>query len=397
MRIAGPTLYQQTLQSLQTNQASIYKLQSQLASGLRVQTAADDPIAAGQALNVEKAYGDVTRWQSNVGTLQSRLGLEDAALGNVSQSLSQIRSLAVQANNPSLNDQDRQSIALSIKQQISNILGQANTQDGNGRYIFGGTQDLSPPFSVTTAGPVYSGNSTLSLFDVGPNSQVAGTDPGDDTFLRLKSGDGSVTISANAANTGSAYVTDAHLTDPSVYNGGQYTISFNGGQYQVVDSASVVVASGVYTSSSAITFNGATVTLTGEPADGDSFTLGPAQPQDLFTSLQNLYNVVSASGSTGGASALNQTAYYSALSALEGAESHIANVRGGVGAREQTLDLAAEQLSNLSTQYQKTLTGLQSLDYASATAQLSQTQLTLQAAEQSYAAVQGLSLFNYLR
>jgi len=58
---------------------------------------------------------------------------------------------------------------------------------------------------------------------------------------------------------------------------GTYKISFTSAtQYQVTDSTNAVVASGNYTSGTPITFNGASVTLSGAPANGDVFNIGAA-------------------------------------------------------------------------------------------------------------------------
>jgi flagellar hook-associated protein 1 FlgK len=58
---------------------------------------------------------------------------------------------------------------------------------------------------------------------------------------------------------------------------GTYKISFTSATaYQVTDSANNVVGTGNYTSGSPIKFNGASVTITGSPANGDTFNIGAA-------------------------------------------------------------------------------------------------------------------------
>jgi flagellar hook-associated protein 1 FlgK len=63
---------------------------------------------------------------------------------------------------------------------------------------------------------------------------------------------------------------------------GTYKISFTSAtQYQVTDSTSAVIGTGTYTSGTPITFNGAAVTLTGAPANGDTFTVGAATSSNI--------------------------------------------------------------------------------------------------------------------
>ncbi|MDE0854820.1 MAG: flagellar hook-associated protein FlgL [Nevskia sp.] len=397
IRIANSTYYQQAVATIDQNQTTLSTVQQQMSSGLRLQTAADDPVAAGQVLGVNKSIADVTQWQSNASALQSSLGLEDSALTSVSSALQQIQTLALQANNATLGTSDRQTIAAQMQQQLNGILQQANTQDSSGQYIFAGTNSSSAPFSQTATGASYNGNSNVNMLALGPTSEIAAGDAGDAVFMQLKSGDGNIAVSASASNSGGATLTAAAVSNTAAYNGGTYTVQFSGSQYQVLDSASNVVSSGAYTAGSAIQFAGVSLTLTGTPASGDSFTVAPSTSQNLFSGIQNMINLVANPGSSSAQRAQNQTAIYGALQFLSGAQTHITNVQAGVGARQQAATNATSQLSARSTQLQSTLSNLQDLDYAAATAHFSQTQLTLQAAEQSYVQIQGLSLFNYIK
>ncbi|WP_029921511.1 flagellar hook-associated protein FlgL [Nevskia soli] len=398
MRIANSTFYQQAVDTIDRNQTQLGIVQEQMSSNTRLLSAADDPVAAGQVIGVNQSLADVAQWQSNAGALQSSLGLEDSTLSNVSTALGKIQTLALQANNATLNSSDRKTIATQIQQQLNAILQQANTQDANGRYLFGGTQDGSAPFSLSATGANYNGNSNVRMLSLGPTSAIAAGDPGDAVFMQLQSGDGSISAGAATANTGSASVKSAQVTDASQWSGSSaYTVKFSGGQYQVVDGSNATVASGTYTDGAAIQFRGVSLTLTGTPADGDSFSIAPSTTQSLFSTVQNLINVVSAPVTTAAQRAQNQTAMYGALQALSGAQTHITDVQAGVGAREQSVNDTVSQLQSRSTQLQSALSGLQDLDYAAATAKFSQTTTTLQAAEQSYVQIQGLSLFNYIK
>jgi flagellar hook-associated protein 1 len=81
---------------------------------------------------------------------------------------------------------------------------------------------------------------------------------------------------AAAANTGGATVTSAAVTAPASWVSDTYTVTFGAGNSYTVDNSSgTQVATGTYTSGSPITFNGAQLTLSGSPASGDTFTLGP--------------------------------------------------------------------------------------------------------------------------
>lgn len=397
IRIASSTLYQQTADALGRNQTQLLQIQNQMGSGLRIMTAADDPVAAGQVLGVNQSLGDIHQWQANATALQSSLGLEDSALSGVGAALTQIQTLAVQSNSAALSDSDRQAIAAQMKQQLDVILQHANAQDATGNYLFGGTQSGAAPFAPSSGGASYAGNSNVRMLPLGPTSEIAAGDPGDAVFMQIQSGDGQIAVSAASTNTGSASLGSAQVNDPSQWGGASYTLKFSAGQYQVLDAGNAVVSSGAYTAGQAIAFRGVSLTINGAPADGDSFSLGPSTTQSLFTTVQNLIKAVTAPATSAAQRAQNQTTWYGAQQALATAQTHVSNVLAGVGSREQAVNNTVTQLQSRSTQLKTTLSGLQDLDYAAATTQLSQVKVTLQAAEQSYAQIQGLSLFNYIR
>jgi flagellar hook-associated protein 1 len=81
--------------------------------------------------------------------------------------------------------------------------------------------------------------------------------------------------SVGTSNTGNGAISSPTVTDPTIWTSGTYSIAFGAGsQYQVTDSGGAVVASGTYTSGTPIGFNGEQVTITGTPANGDTFTVG---------------------------------------------------------------------------------------------------------------------------
>ena len=397
MRISTSTYYQQAVSSIDTQQTSLSKIQQQMSASKRILTASDDPVAMGQVLGVNKSIADTAQWTSNANDLQTSLGLENTALTTVNSALQQIQTLALQANNASMSASDRKSLAAQMQQQLDAIVQQANAKDSSGRYLFGGTADGSAPFSQGASGVSYSGNSGVRMLSVGPTSEIAAGDPGDAVFMQLSSGDGNISVSGAAANAGSASVTAASVSDSGQYAGGSFTVSFSGGQYQVTDGSGATVASGSYTSGNTIQFGGVSLTLTGTPSNGDSFSVAPSTAQDLFSGVQQLINAVANPGATAAQKAQNQTAVYNGLQFLQGAQDHVVDTLSAVGSRTQAAQSVVSQLQSRTTQLKSQLSNLQDLDYAAATAQFSQTQLTLQAAEQSYVQVQGLSLFNYLK
>ena len=128
-------------------------------------------------------------------------------------------------------------------------------------------------------------------------------------------------------------------------------------------------------------------------ADGDtgSAVFLKTGGADNFSTVKNLITLVQTPG--GGA----QAGYSAALDQLKTAQGHISDMRAGVGARLAMLDDAASNLSQQDITTAQSLSDLRDVDVASAASKLSLAQTLLQAAQQSYMKIQGLSLFDYLR
>ncbi|BBP03832.1 flagellar hook-filament junction protein FlgL [Sulfuriferula plumbiphila] len=113
--------------------------------------------------------------------------------------------------------------------------------------------------------------------------------------------------------------------------------------------------------------------------------------KDIFKTLNDLATLLETPGTTNLASGLS-TANGDITQALD----NVLKVRASVGSRLKELDSLDSAGSSRDIQYSQTLSWLQDVDYAKAISQLSQQQTTLQAAQQSFVKIAGLSLFNYL-
>ncbi|MBA2658209.1 MAG: flagellar hook-associated protein FlgL [Nitrosospira sp.] len=119
--------------------------------------------------------------------------------------------------------------------------------------------------------------------------------------------------------------------------------------------------------------------------------------QSLFKTLGDLINVLE----TPVTNDADKTALANGLSAAQGNLSNsldkVLQVRSGVGTRMNEVDTLNETGDDLSLQYKQQLSDLQGVDYAKAISDLTQQQTYLQATQQAFLKVQGLSLFDYIR
>jgi len=118
--------------------------------------------------------------------------------------------------------------------------------------------------------------------------------------------------------------------------------------------------------------------------------------QDIFKTLTDLVTLLQTPVVTA-ADATNLTAGLSTANGnIDQSLNNVLTVRASVGSRLKELDALDSAGSSRDIQYSQTLSQLQDVDYAKAISQLTQQQTTLQAAQQSFVKIAGLSLFNYL-
>ena len=152
----------------------------------------------------------------------------------------------------------------------------------------------------------------------------------------------------------------------------------------------VPVAAGTsYVSGQIISFDGLQLDVTGAPASGDVFTVAPSTNESIFTTISNLITALRTPSPLGGAIA-------TAINGLDRGIDNVLTVRTSLGARLNELDALQSSGENMGLQYKQMLSQLQDVDLSKAISDLSQQKTSLEAAQKSFLAVSGLSLFNYM-
>jgi flagellar hook-associated protein 3 FlgL len=396
LRITQSLEQSQFLASIGTLESSISQTQSQMSSGKQFTTASQNPTAAGSVNNYEQALAQSEQYATNASSAQSNLNTESNALTQMQSQLQSLRDLALEANSGTQSNTDRSAIAAQAVQIQNSLLSLANTQNGNGEYIFSGFSSQTQPFTLTAAGATYNGDQGQRQIQIAAGQTVADGDSGDAVFNQIKTGNGTFTVTANSANTGSGIIGATTVSDPTAYDGGTYSINFSApGTYQVLEGATVV-STGSYTDGGTIAFNGVQVTLSGTPAAGDSFSLAPSGDQSLFTTVQNLVTALQTGVSTPASATSLNNSVNASISNIDQALTQSENIQADVGGRLNAITTQQSVAQSQQTQLQTSISNLQNLDFASAITTLDQQNTTLSAALQAFTLTQGLSLFKYL-
>ena len=402
MRLSTNTIYEQGLTSVTVQQELLMKTSQQLSTGKRILTPADDPIAAAQVLNISQSDSINTQYAQNRNNAQSGLALSESILGSISGLIQNVRDTAVYAGNGVLmTANERAILAGTVRSQLEELIGQANTTDSSGRYLFSGYQGTTKPFSQTSTGVEYLGDQGQRMVQVSASRQIALSNSGSDIFESIKSGNGVFVTAADGVNTGSGVIDNGSVTNPSQLTGQSYQIKFNATDpslYDVVNTTTglTVSSDNAYVSGNAVSFDGLQLNITGSPAAGDSFTVNPSANQSLFKTINDLITTLTAPVVTQADNAKLSNGVSAALQGLDNSLNHILINRSSIGSRQQEVDTLQSIGTDLGLQYQQSLSQLQDVDYAKAISDLNQQQVYLQAAQKAFQKVSGLSLFNFM-
>lgn len=434
MRISTQMVFEQGVSNIQRNTAELLRNQDQISTGRRVLAPSDDPVASARALEVLQSQSTNGQLIRNADSANSAIALQDQATSRYTSLLQDVKTLLVTAGNGALTGRDRKDIAAELQGHYEELLGIANTTDGNGLYLFSGYQGTTQPFTESAPGVVaYNGDQGQRLIHVGPSRDVPVSFSGSDVFQRIRTGNGTYETSAGAANTGSGIVSKGEVLDPTAWNTAANSKNFQVvfhvdsstqtpvTTYDIVDTVNGVSmltgsppGAGPYlrtyqsganiplstqappdTNPAAFDF-GVRFSISGTPADGDTFTIAPSVSQDIFTTLHTVITQLetSTNGTAGNTALANQLNV--AMNNIDNALDVSLTTQAAIGAYGKEIDTNKSSAEDLDVQFSQTLSGLRDVDYAKAISDLTFNQVTLQAAQKSFVQVQGLSLFEYL-
>jgi flagellar hook-associated protein 3 FlgL len=418
MRVSSSQFYAASLAGILNQQNTLNSLSQQLSTGNALANPADQPDAAAQNVTLTGQINRLSTYSQNGQNAQNALQLESSTLQSVGTLVDQVRQLAVQMNNGTVGSADLQNAATTMQGYLQQLVQYANTQDGQGNYIFAGSRTGTQPFAIQPDGSVqYLGDGGQNQLAIGSSLNTAISDPGNALFMNTPGGNGTFTVAASGGNTGSATIGPGTVNDAALaqqqllVDGTQYRIGFSAGatpgslNYTVssgMGGTFSAVTSGAFTSGMSIGLPpggtaAITVPIQGTPASGDTFTVAVAHPQSLFATFQALQQAFSnASAQTSGSNALRSQAIGNALSSLDQSQTTLLSAQAGIGTRLQQVQAVQTQTSTMTLQLQTQQGQLTQINYAQVITQYQQSYTALQAAEKSFAQIQGMSLFQYL-
>lgn len=405
MRVSTLNLYNTSSSQLNNLQSALARTQMQLSTNRRVLTPADDPVASARALEVSQSQGRNEQFATNRNSANSSLSAVEGALQNAGELMQEFQRIVVDAGNGTMLPSDREALAVELEGRLQDLFAVANTSDGNGGYLFSGYKTTTVPYTSAPDGATYQGDQGVRQLQVSDSRKIPLSASGSAVFDAIPTGNGVFQTKAAPTNKGAAIISTGSVTNRGDLLNKPYELTFSISDatppvtsYTIIDknSGNEVVSNQTYEAGKAISFDGMSFDIKGQPAAGDKFTVAPSEKESVFTTVTNLITALRTptDGSSGKAALTNSL--NTALNNLQQGHSNVLTVQASVGAHMKELDYLDSAGDDLAVQYSATMDDLQGLDMVKAISDFSQQQMTLQAAQMSFKTMSGLSLFNYL-
>ncbi|MEH6578097.1 MAG: flagellar hook-associated protein FlgL [Amphritea sp.] len=409
MRISTAQVFNKNAESMNSASSKLFKLQEQLATGKKILQPSDDPLASAQILKLTKEVEKTDQYQSNIDISRRRLSLQETTLNQINTSTLRVKELAIQANSGAMSDNDRVLIANELQVIEQELLGLMNTKDVQGEYLFSGFKgfDVAYSYNGVTDSYEYNGDEGQRYIQVGPDNKVTATDSGFDIFEKVP---GVLSLAATAGTEFSERIITNHESFQKFTNTlGPAAIAFDTGAstYSVTDKNGDPVYSGnpavaltgiAYQQGDAIDFEGVRLKID-NPANGSVVLDTEIQRENVLNMVHQLtasLRSIDTVGNPEGNNKLNE-AVGRALLLMDGIQNKNIETRATIGGRMNMLDHQQDVNESFLLLTKEALSSFADLDYNEAISEFTLQKTALDAAYGSFAQIQNLSLFNYIK
>ncbi|MBT0727575.1 hypothetical protein HGT73_09290 [Rosenbergiella australiborealis] len=174
MRISSLSQPQRMLATLETGNTQIQKLQDQLSTQQKQTLPSEDPLNATRTSALTQQQAVTAQYQTNITTLNDTLTRQDTLLSSMSDQLLSLQDQLRSMNNATQSASSYASYQTQLSSLSEGIVGLLNSQDAEGRYIFGGTQSDKPPVVMVDGQYQWQGNKGERAVQVGQQQSVNG-------------------------------------------------------------------------------------------------------------------------------------------------------------------------------------------------------------------------------
>lgn len=188
IRVTQNILTQRALTNLRDQNRRILDLQTQLATGRRINAPSEGPLAARLGVGTRREIQSNEQYLENINTTAPFLQTTATTTQTVIDIFQRVRELTLQGANETNGPQQRRAIAEEVDQLLEQVFATAN-QVVNGRFLYGGTRTRQTPFEATRdangqiTGVNYRGNDGAIEVSAARGVTIRANETGQQVFL----------------------------------------------------------------------------------------------------------------------------------------------------------------------------------------------------------------------
>ncbi|HEK0906803.1 TPA: flagellar hook-associated protein 3 [Pseudomonas putida] len=244
MRISTSQFYNTSSANYQRGFSNVVKTQQESSDGIRVRTAADDPVGASRLLQLEQQQNMLDQYKSNITNVRNSLSTSESTLDAIGKVLQRVNELAISSGNAGFTDADRKANADELGSLEEQLFSLMNSKDENGKYLFSGSKGDTPPYVRNADGTYsYQGDQGQLKLQVGDMLSLAANETGFDAFEQaLNTSRSQTTLTAPAVDDGRVSLSNGQVSGSATFNdrfrsGEPYRVEFlSSTQYRILDS-----------------------------------------------------------------------------------------------------------------------------------------------------------------
>ena len=180
MRVTANMSADTSVYNIQQGRNRLDNLQELITSGQNINRPSDDPINTRLLLDIGDKMKAFDQYNTNIIKAKSWMQFSDTALSGMNEIMNQAKSLMNTMSSGSADPSERQNANNQLVELKKQMIDMVNTQYGD-QYIFGGSNNLVPPFNTTNN--TFAGDGTERQIEIAGNTTQTISITGDRLLL----------------------------------------------------------------------------------------------------------------------------------------------------------------------------------------------------------------------
>ncbi|BBP43075.1 flagellar hook-associated protein FlgL [Thiosulfativibrio zosterae] len=174
MRVSTSQFQYQGMSAINKHQQEILNIQEKMSTGKRINKPSDDPVGMNQVHSLKTMMSKIDQFKNNGDFAKSQLSLEETQISNGVEAIQRARELSIQMANGTYNESDRKAAAAEVGQLVLELKNIMNSSNPERELLFAGNSVTADAAFVPDANNAANGTNYVAYIG-SANSDISGT------------------------------------------------------------------------------------------------------------------------------------------------------------------------------------------------------------------------------